>query len=143
MYLRTFDEVWKKQLSEARDLRLKEEHDALVDMEPEPTLLRNLMLEYSANLSAYVVETFALKRMIVLPAMEEFAQGCPLSDMSPMGQVLVKGISFSRYKLLQRHNLLAKHEAKILFKENQISTDEIIELRQLSLRRLHLRMEQQ
>ncbi|AWB65520.1 hypothetical protein C2869_03305 [Saccharobesus litoralis] len=138
LYYRVFDEVWKKKLTEARDGRMKEEHDALVDLEPDPIKLRNLMMEFSAPISANIVESFNLKRMMVLPLIEDYASDVSFDEYSEATKLLSKGIAYARYKMLQRHNLISKQEAKAFFAVNQISTQEIIELRKLSLKRLNL-----
>ncbi|MER2490971.1 HDOD domain-containing protein [Catenovulum sediminis] len=142
LYLRTFETIWKEQLEVARGRRLKEEHEALVDLEPDGRSLRDLMMQHTARLSAELVRRFELKRMNLAAPMMEYAQG-DSREMSPMADILAKGIAYSRYKLLQRHGLIAKHEAKIYFKENKLSAQEVGELNKLSMRRLNLRLEQQ
>ncbi|NTS76715.1 HDOD domain-containing protein [Catenovulum sp. SM1970] len=143
LYLRTFDQIWKEKLTHARDKRLKEQHDALVELTPNPELLRDLLQQHSSVLSAKIIESFNLKRFIVLPAFEENAEQLEFGQLSPMAQVMRKGIAFSRYKTLQKHNLITKDEAKQFFKLNHISTQDVIELRKLSLKRLNLRLEHQ
>ncbi|KMT66311.1 HDOD domain-containing protein [Catenovulum maritimum] len=142
IYLRSFDNEWKRQLLEARESRDKTEHDALVELEPDPATLRNIMLEHSAKLSAKLVDRFNLKRLRFVDALEQFSSGTPFKDYDPLTRTLAQGVSYSRYKMLQKHSLIAKHEAKIYFKENLLTSTEISELNKLSLLRLNLRIEQ-
>ncbi len=143
LYFKIFDEIWKQKLTHARENRLKDEHDGLVDLTPDPAMLRSLFGEFSSSLSASIVEHFNLKRFIFLPAMEEHASDLPYEKMSPAGQILSKGIAYSRYKTLQRHNLISKDEAKAHFKRSHLKAEEVIALRKLSLKRLNIRLEQQ
>ncbi|WP_440905646.1 HDOD domain-containing protein [Catenovulum sp. SX2] len=142
MYLRTFDKVWKEQLEIARERRLKDDHEAISALEPSGEALRNIMLEHTPRLSAELIKRFDLKRFMIHNPMQEFAAG-DIREMSPLALIMKKGICYSRYKLLQRHGLIAKHEAKIYFKENNFTAVEVAELNKLSMRRLNLRLEQQ
>ncbi|MCU4674265.1 HDOD domain-containing protein [Catenovulum sp. 2E275] len=149
LYLRTFDLEWKQQLKAARDMRKKDLHDALVDLEPKPETLRDLLLTHSAPLSLKLLEKFNLKRLNLAQPLAIYLSGKPdHSDSyaranSEMAEILKKGICYARYKVLQRHGLIAKHEAKIFFKENKLTATEIKELTKLSLIRLNLRLVQQ
>ncbi len=149
LYLRTFDNEWKRQLKLARDQRQKELHDALVDLEPEPQTLRDLMFEHSAELSYKLLDKFNMKRLNLSEPLRVYLSGdYAYSDTfgrrnAELAKVLNKGVCYARYKSLQRHGLIAKHEAKIFFKENKLTGAEIKELNKLSLVRLNLRLVQQ
>lgn len=142
LYLRTFEQEWRRQLKAARDERLKVEHDALVNLEPDAETLRNLLLNHIGNLTADLIKEFNLKRLNVSTPIAEYANAKNITDLSPMAKILSKGVCYSRYKLLQRHGLIAKHEAKIFFKENHLSHQDIAELNKLNLTRLNLRLVQ-
>lgn len=152
LYLHTFDNEWKSQLKAARDQRQKSLHDALVDLEPDPTTLRDLMLEHSTDLSVRLVERFKLKRLNLASPLTAYVKGgldktdearVEHANHQAMADILKKGICYARYKILQRHGLIAKHEAKIFFKENGLSSSDIAQLNKLSLVRLNLRLVQQ
>ncbi|EWH09357.1 hypothetical protein DS2_13204 [Catenovulum agarivorans DS-2] len=142
LYLRRFDAIWKEQLEFARERRLKQDHEAIAALEPSGEALRNLMIDHTPRLSAELIKRFDLKRLMIHPPMQEYA-AADVREMSPLAVIMNKAICYSRYKLLQRHGLIAKHEAKIYFKENNLTAAEVTELNKLSMRRLNLRLEQQ
>lgn len=138
IYYRVFDEVWKEKLTEARNNRLKDRHDALVDLEPDPIALRDLMLEFSASLSVKIIEQFKLKRLMIASPLQECADKTPYAEMSKQAKILSKGIAYSHFRALQQHHLISNTEAKSYLTRHHINVEEITALRKLSLKRLNL-----
>lgn len=140
LYLRAFDQEWKAQLTTARESRDKENHDALVDLEPDGATLCNLMSKHAIQLSANLASQFNLKRLIFADALNQYAHETDMKAYEPMTKIIAQGVCYSRYKMLQKHSLIAKHEAKIYYKEHLLKSTDISELNKLSLLRLNLRL---
>lgn len=141
MYLRYFESLWQKNVTEARDNLEKDRHEALVKLAPDPLYLRNLMADSSDQLSLALIKKMSFKYLPITFAMEEIAEKIAMTKASPLTQSVLKGRAYSHYKFLQKHVLIESDEAKALFKHHHFSPLELKTLATVGLTNLQLRIE--
>ncbi|WP_017446109.1 HDOD domain-containing protein [Gayadomonas joobiniege] len=140
LYFNLFEEVRRDALETARKAVQKEDYQALLMIEPDGQALKNLILEFSENISLDLVDYMQLKRLAVSKIMHPQTDKNERPEQSRARQALFKGTAYGRYKMLHRHKLLSTTEAKVYIRECKLNSSEIKVLNQLSMTRLNLRM---
>lgn len=142
-YFKTFEEVHKEALIESHKEKRRDEHEALNKIEPSADFAIVMMQKHSANLSAKLIEHMGMKRVFIVPALEEYAQGMPIKQMCPMARVLMQGNAYSLYRLLKANKLLNMDEAKVYLRQFYMPQGALALLKTTDLRRLNLSFEEE
>ena len=140
LYMKTFHEVWEKEVRFARDERMKDEHDALVDMELNPAFLCEMLLAHSNNVSMDMIQMMDLKRLYIAPAMHDLV-AIPYDDRQPIAQIVSRASWYSKYKILVKHRLINNQEVKELFHYLHMSRSTLEILNKTNLKNLSLEFE--
>ncbi len=141
MFFKLFDSVHREALMEAHKAQKRDEHEALTKIGPSPEFWFQMMWKYSIPLSTKIIGHMSMKRVFILPAMEEFTQKVAISDMMPLARVLVQANGYAKYRVLKSYKLINMDEAKEYLKTFRMPAGAMALLKTTDVRVLPLSFE--
>jgi HD superfamily phosphohydrolase YqeK len=141
LYFRLFEQIQREALIEAHNDKKREEHGALLDIQPSADFLIGLYDKHAYPLSAQMMKMMGFKRLFIAPAMEEFASNQAVTYMSPIGKVLAQGIAYNRYRTLKKHRMISVDEAKEYLRQFYFPQGALSVLKSTDLRHLDINMD--
>ncbi|GAA0858818.1 HDOD domain-containing protein [Aliiglaciecola litoralis] len=136
-----FDEVQREAIAEAQNERKRDEHSALLEIEPSDEYLMGIIEQYGYALSAELVHKMRFKRLFVAAPMQEFAQQKALNEMSPLAKLLTQAVAYNRYRTLKQHRMISVDEAKDFLSQFHFPKGALSVLKTTDLRELDINMD--
>jgi HD-like signal output (HDOD) protein len=116
LYLRTFERVWQRKVTMAREEQNKDLHTALLELKPDPLFLSSLLSKLSMTITAKVIEQMAFRYLPFKAVMEQLISPHPISDESlPLTRVILKARCYAQFLSLNEHQLVEKDEIQSWF----------------------------
>lgn len=141
LYFKAFDETHREALIEAHNDLKREEHAALLKIEPSADYLLSLMWEHSLPLSYKLIDKMGFKRVFIANGMSEYVEKTPFPEMSPTAQVLAQGNGYSKFHALKKHKLITADEAKTFLKSLHMTPATLQAIKEVDISRLNIAMD--
>ncbi|MDN4503955.1 HDOD domain-containing protein [Alteromonadaceae bacterium BrNp21-10] len=138
LYFRLFDEIQRESLKEAEDNYQQQEFDALRQVQPQDSQLRELLQQHAAKITASVIDFMDMRRVFIANAYSEHRDQVALKDRSPMGKILAQGVAYTNYRNLKGYNLINVDEAKAYLREFAMPKGSLAALKQTDLRKIDM-----
>ncbi|MDP2634568.1 MULTISPECIES: HDOD domain-containing protein [unclassified Pseudoalteromonas] len=142
LYLRTFELVWRRKVTLAREEQHKDLHTALLELKPDPLFLSTLLSEQSLKITAKVIEKMAFRYLPFNYVMEQLTTGLAKGDsLLPLTAVMQKARCYSQYVTLTEHQLVESDEAQRWFEYIDFSKAELQHLEKVNLQNFHIKLD--
>lgn len=138
LYLRTFDTVRSAEMQKARRTARPDIEKALSELQFDGDFASQIMCQHAHELSRILIAKLELPSTDLVSAMEQLIQWPALANQTSMGRLLIKSITYSQYKILQKGRLIELHEAKRFLTGAKINNDFISYLNSVDLTKLNL-----
>lgn len=139
-YLRTFEQLLQRRCTLARQENNKPLHDVLVQLEPDPLYLRNLLLTRSVSVTRALVERMQLQRLPISPLLDDYAW-CEPEQQDTLSLVLTQADNFSQYHLLNEAHLVEPDEAQLWMNYVKLPQAHVEHLQKSNLKHLILNLD--
>lgn len=142
LYLRTFELVWRRKVTLAREEQHKDLHTALLELKPDPLFLSTLLSEQSLKITAKVIEKMAFRYLPFNFVMEQLTKGLAKGDsLLPLTAVMQKARCYSQYVTLTEHQLVETDEAQRWFEYIDFTKAELQHLEKVNLQSFHIKLD--
>jgi len=142
LYLRTFELVWRRKVTLAREEQHKDLHTALLELKPDPLFLSTLLSEQSLKITAKVIEKMAFRYLPFNFVMEQLTTGPAKGDsLLPLTAVMQKARCYSQYVTLTEHQLVESDEAQRWFEYIDFTKAELQHLEKVNLQSFHIKLD--
>jgi hypothetical protein len=142
LYLRTFELVWRRKVTLAREEQHKDLHTALLELKPDPLFLSTLLSEQSLKITAKVIEKMAFRYLPFNFVMEQLTKGVTKGDsLLPLTAVMQKARCYSQYVTLLEHQLVESDEADRWFEYINFTKAELQHLEKVNLQNFHIKLD--
>lgn len=142
LYLRTFELVWRRKVTLAREEQHKDLHTALLELKPDPLFLSTLLSEQSLKITAKVIEKMAFRYLPFNFVMEQLTKGVTKGDsLLPLAAVMQKARCYSQYVTLLEHQLVESDEAQRWFEYINFTKAELQHLEKVNLQNFHIKLD--
>lgn len=142
LYLRTFELVWQRKVTLAREEQQKDLHTALLELKPDPLFLSTLLSEHSLKVTEKVIDKMAFRFLPFKFAMEQLTMPLAKGDsLLPLTQVLQKACCYSQYITLVEHQLVESDEAALWFEFFNFTKSELNQLEKTNFQNFHIKID--
>lgn len=138
LYLNVFEDVRQSMLKDLRSETTSARYNALVQIEPDQQVLRDLMVRKEREVTRLLFDGFALQRLRLADIYQEFEGATSAAGLSGYTRILYQANAYSEFRMLHHANLASIDDGKTIFAAAQLSGKTILELRKLNLKKLIL-----
>lgn len=138
LYLNVFEDVRQGMLKDLRNETTSARYNALVQIEPDQQVLRDLMVKKEREVTRLLFESFAMQRLRLADIYQEFEGAVSAEGLSGYARLLYQANAYSEFKMLHHANLASVEDGKTMFAAARLSGKTILELRKLNLKKLIL-----
>lgn len=135
LYLREFDEVQRELAMAAINDATPDRHNALIELKPNESFLRDLMLEQDKKVSHIVAEGWGLQRVPVSQHLLSFTQAKSPADYTDYAQVLAQANAFCEFRLMREVDLASVEEGLHLLRKHGVEAELVSKLNNVNLKR--------
>ena len=142
LYLRTFELVWQRKVSIAREEQHKDLHTALLELKPDPLFLSTLLSQHALKVTAKVVEKMSFRYLPFNTVMEQLTAPLPKGESLLLLTVLMqKARCYSQYITLEEHQLIEADEKTVWLKHLNFTQSELNLLEKTNFQHFHIKID--
>lgn len=142
LYLRTFELVWQRKVSIARDEQQKDLHTALLELKPDPLFLSTLLSEHSLKVTQKVIDKMAFRYLPFKFAMQQLSTPLGKGDtLLPLTEVIQKARCYSQHLTLVEHQMVESDETARWFEFFNFTKSELNQLEKTNFQHFHIKID--
>jgi HD-like signal output (HDOD) protein len=141
LYLRTFERVWQRKVTMARDEQKKDLHTALLELKPDPLFLSSLLSKLSLKVTATVIEQMAFRYLPFNAVMQQLTTPLAKNDeYLPLTKVILKARCYAQFLSLNEHQLVESDETERWFAHFDFTKEELEQLAKCNFEHFHIQI---
>ncbi len=141
LYLRTFEKIWQRKVTLAREDNNKDLHTALLELQPDPLFLRTLLVNNSLRVSQVVVDSMAFRYLPFSAVMKQLTEPkIKGENILPLTAIMLKARCYSQYMGLAEHQLIEEDEKISWFNYFNFTETELKELQKSNFQHFHIKI---
>ncbi|CAM3856443.1 MULTISPECIES: HDOD domain-containing protein [Pseudoalteromonas] len=142
LYLRTFERVWQRKVTLAREEQHKDLHTALLELKPDPLFLSTLLNQHALKVTAKVIDKMAFRYLPFNAVLSQLVNGVAKGDSAlPLTTLIRKARCYSQVVSLTAHQLVESDEKSLWFDYVGLSKQEQMQLEKTNLRHFHIKID--
>lgn len=142
LYLRTFERVWQRKVTFAREEQNKDLHTALLELKPDPLFLSSLLNSHGLKVTAAVIDKMAFRYLPFSAVLSQLINGVVKGDsLLPLAALMQKARCYSQYASLHAHQLIENEEKLLWFEHVNLSKMEVELLEKTNLQNFHIKID--
>ncbi|HEA15286.1 MAG: HDOD domain-containing protein [Pseudoalteromonas prydzensis] len=142
LYLRTFERVWQRKVTLAREEQHKDLHTALLELKPDPLFLSTLLNQHALKVTATVIEKMAFRYLPFNAVLSQLVNGVAKGDSAlPLTMLIRKARCYSQAVSLNAHQLLESDEKSLWFDYVGLAKQELEQLEKTNLQHFHIKID--
>lgn len=138
MFFKMYDRTLQQAIIKAHKEQKRDEHQALLQLEPDPDVWLSTMWNQSYHISSKALNHMNMRRLFVASGMQELAEKTKLTDMSPIARVLDQGRCYARFRVLKSYKLINMEEAKAYLQTCRMPRGSLAALKATDVRQVTL-----
>ncbi|MBB1294881.1 HDOD domain-containing protein [Pseudoalteromonas sp. SG43-7] len=142
LYLRTFERVWQRKVTLAREDQHKDLHTALLELKPDPLFLSTLLNQHALKVTATVIDKMAFRYLPFNAVLSQLINGVSKGDsLLPLAMLMQKARCYSQCVTLSEHQLVESDEKSLWFDYVGLSKQELEQLEKTNLQHFHIKID--